>query len=102
VSGIRDLLGLSKRAAVGLHIDGLELTRIEEHLLSRLIFAAGTPVAREDLVEEAWGWRATAHGPLHQSISRLRRKLEELGWSIRNVRGVGYQLEQPARTRGRE
>ena len=79
----------------------LELTRREWVLLSRLVTQADQVVSREDVLA-AWqgepgegqvGGGALASNALEVYIHRLRRKLEDSGLSIRNVRGLGYLLE---------
>ena len=44
-------------------------------------------------------WQSNDGEPLQSNalevyVHRLRRKLTESGWSIRNIRGLGYMLEQ--------
>jgi DNA-binding response OmpR family regulator len=79
----------------------LELTRREWVLLSRLVTQADQVVSREDVLA-AWQGEpgegqvaggALASNALEVYIHRLRRKLEDSGLSIRNVRGLGYLLE---------
>jgi DNA-binding response OmpR family regulator len=98
VSGIRDLI---RRCDVpSLVAAGLELTRLEEHILTTLICAHGTVVPADYLLEEGWGRGFGGRGPLQQSIAGLRRKVEPLGWQICNVRGRGYRLERKPRQSG--
>ncbi len=77
----------------------IPLTRRELDLLARLLRARGVVVAREDLLEDVWG-RDTpeAAASLEVIVSRLRRKLPGAGGSslVRNVRGVGYALDEDA------
>jgi DNA-binding response OmpR family regulator len=97
-SGIRDLL--RRCDAPGLAARSLDLTRLEEHILDPLARAHGAVVPADCLLEEGWGRGSAAPGPLHQLIAGLRRKIEPLGWHIRNVRGRGYRLEQQPRESG--
>lgn len=78
----------------------LPLTRRELDLLARLARARGVVVAREVLLEELWGHDTPeAAASLEVIVSRLRRKLAtgEGGSLVRNVRGVGYALDEAGR-----
>jgi DNA-binding response OmpR family regulator len=79
----------------------LELTQREWVLLSLLVTQAGQVVSREAVLA-AWQTESGEAGPaatglasnaLEVYIHRLRRKLEDSGLNIRNVRGLGYLLE---------
>lgn len=78
----------------------IDLTQREWALLSLLVSHAGQVVSREDVLSV---WQ-TEHGEgsgvpsnaLEVYIHRLRRKLEDSGLGIRNVRGLGYMLETKA------
>jgi len=78
----------------------IELTQREWALLSLLVSHAGQVVSREDVLSV---WQ-TVHGEgngvpsnaLEVYIHRLRRKLDDSGLNIRNVRGLGYMLESKA------
>jgi DNA-binding response OmpR family regulator len=98
VSGIRDLL--RRCDALGLAAAGLELTRLEEHILTTLACARGAVVAADCLVEEGWGRGSATAGALRQSIVGLRKKVKPQGWQIRNVHGRGYRLERRPRASG--
>jgi DNA-binding response OmpR family regulator len=90
VSGIRDLLrGTGVDAPA---IDRAGLTRLEEHIFSKLVCAKGATVWTDSLFEEAWGRISVSPGSLYRAISSLRGKLEPCGWRICSVRGVGYRL----------
>jgi len=72
-----------------------ELTQREWELLGLLIAHAGNVVSREAVVA---AWQSNDGEPLQSNalevyVHRLRRKLTDSGWSIRNVRGLGYMLE---------
>jgi DNA-binding response OmpR family regulator len=75
----------------------IPLTRRELDLLVRLVKARGVVVPRETLLEDVWG-RDTpeAAASLEVIVSRLRRKLPRGagGSLVRNVRGVGYALDE--------
>ena len=80
--------------------EALELTQREWALLSLLVTHAGQVVSREDVLET---WQSdpsdgtgTGSNALEVYIHRLRRKLDDSGLNIRNVRGLGYMLETRA------
>ncbi|OIP16873.1 MAG: DNA-binding response regulator [Comamonadaceae bacterium CG_4_9_14_3_um_filter_60_33] len=80
--------------------EALELTQREWALLSLLVTYAGRVVSREDVLET---WQSEPGEPgaltsnaLEVYIHRLRRKLVDSGLNIRNVRGLGYMLENHA------
>lgn len=72
------------------------LTPTEFRLLGRLLANTGEVVRRRDLVRAGWPEGARVHdNTLDAYISRLRRKLRELGVTaaIATAHGVGYSLE---------
>jgi two-component system response regulator MprA len=72
------------------------LTPTEFRLLGRLLAATGEVVRRRDLVRAGWPEGAIVHdNTLDAYISRLRRKLRELGAAatITTAHRVGYSLE---------
>lgn len=80
--------------------DAMDLTHREWTLLSLLVSNLGQVVGREDVfavwqsapAENAAG----GSNALEVYVHRLRRKLQDSGFSIRNVRGLGYMLELAA------
>jgi two-component system, OmpR family, response regulator len=73
-----------------------DLTQREWELLGLLIANAGQVVSREAVLA---AWQSEDGEPLQSNalevyVHRLRRKLAESGWLIRNIRGLGYMLEQ--------
>jgi len=73
----------------------VELSPIEYKLLARLIVEPRAVVRRRQLREAAWpAGGIVSDNTLDQYLSKLRRKLAELGapQSIRAARGVGYQV----------
>lgn len=75
----------------------LELTQREWALLSLLVSNLGQVVGREDVLA-VWQTQpadgsGTASNALEVYVHRLRRKLQDSGLNIRNVRGLGYMLE---------
>lgn len=78
--------------------DEMELTQREWALLSLLVANAGQVVSREDVLNAWQGEPGDASGgvasnALEVYVHRLRRKLDDSGLGIRNVRGLGYLLE---------
>lgn len=72
-----------------------ELSPIEYRLLARLIAEPEAVVRRQQLREAAWPVGAiVSDNTLDQYLSRLRRKLIEVGSTqvIRSARGIGYQV----------
>lgn len=90
-------------AARRMSIDGrdLPLTTIEYEILSRLTQAAGSVIARQQLVLEVFERQFDPEDrSLDVHIHRLRRKLGPYGWLLVTVRGSGHMLRafasQPA------
>lgn len=72
-----------------------ELSPIEFKLLARLVSEPGAIVRRQQLRESAWPNGAiVSDNTLDQYLSKLRRKLVEIGAEqmIRSARGIGYQV----------
>ena len=78
----------------------IELTQREWALLSLLVSHAGQVVSREDVLSVWQTVPGEGNGvpsnALEVYIHRLRRKLDDSGLNIRNVRGLGYMLESKA------
>jgi DNA-binding response OmpR family regulator len=77
--------------------DSIDLTHREWSLLSLLVSNLGQVVGREDVLA-VWQSEPVESGAggsnaLEVYVHRLRRKLQDSGLSIRNVRGLGYMLE---------
>jgi two-component system, OmpR family, response regulator len=75
----------------------LDLTQREWALLTLLVNNLGQVVGREEVIA-AWQTQpsegaASGSNALEVYVHRLRRKLQDSGLSIRNVRGLGYMLE---------
>ena len=71
------------------------LTRNEARILQRLMTGAGDIVSRPALMDALWQSDAFVDdNTLTVNVTRLRRKLEELGLPdcLRTRRGQGYQL----------
>jgi DNA-binding response OmpR family regulator len=77
--------------------EALDLTQREWALLSLLVNNQGQVVGREDVLA-VWQTQptdgtASGSNALEVYVHRLRRKLQDSGLTIRNVRGLGYMLE---------
>ena len=73
----------------------LQLSQREFALLTMLIEQPGAVITREQIEEGLYGWgEEVASNAIEVHLHNLRRKLGS-DW-IRNVRGVGYKLVQPA------
>jgi two-component system response regulator MtrA len=73
--------------------EGLELTRVEMDLLAALAKRAGSAVTRRALVEAALDPdKQGGERTLDVHVSRLRKKLGEVGPEIATVWGIGYKL----------
>ncbi|OYQ41678.1 DNA-binding response regulator [Rhodoferax sp. TH121] len=75
----------------------MDLTQREWSLLSLLVNNMGQVVGREDVLA-VWQTQpqdgaAVGSNALEVYVHRLRRKLNDSGLNIRNVRGLGYMLE---------
>lgn len=78
----------------------LELTAREWGLLEYLVMRAGQVVSKDRLMQALWSWdKDVSPNALEVHMSRLRAKLADAGIEIRTIRGFGYLIEDPARTR---
>jgi two-component system response regulator MprA len=70
------------------------LTPIEFRLLARLLAAPSAIVRRRQLMDSAWAGTGVTDNVLDQYMTKLRRRLVEVGapHEIRVTRGVGYEL----------
>jgi len=78
----------------------MDLTQREWSLLSLLVSNMGQVVGREDVLA-VWQTQpldgtTSGSNALEVYVHRLRRKLQDSGLNIRNVRGLGYMLEVDA------
>lgn len=69
------------------------LPPIEARLAAALLERVGAVVGREVLLRAGWPQGAPNRNVLDVHILRLRRRLEDVGLSIRTVRSRGYLLE---------
>ena len=70
-----------------------ELTHHEWELLGLLVEQTGRVVTHDAVLAAC---QDTAFEALEGYMLRLRRKLADSGWAIRNIRGLGYMLEHAA------
>jgi DNA-binding response OmpR family regulator len=81
--------------------EAMELTHREWSLLTLLVKQLGQVVGREEVLA-VWqsqapeGGAGSGSNALEVYVHRLRRKLQDSGLNIRNVRGLGYMLELQA------
>jgi two-component system response regulator TctD len=75
----------------------LELPPRELAVLRKLVERGGRVVSKEVLFETLYGWDDEARPQaIEVYVSRLRKRLEPAGLSIRSLRGLGYRLEVTA------
>lgn len=70
------------------------LPPIEARLAAALLDRLGSVVARDALVRAGWPQGTPNRNVLDVHILRLRRRLEDVGLTIRTVRSRGYLLER--------
>lgn len=71
-----------------------ELPLREREVLESLMIAAPSLVKKDSLIQSVAGWQAdVSSNAIEVYISRLRPKIEPLGFIIRSIRGIGYRLE---------
>ena len=76
----------------------LELTRREAGVLECLMRRPGRIVTKEAILAAAFPSDSeVATNALEVQVSRLRRKLEAIGVTVRALRGLGYRLEEAGR-----
>jgi two-component system OmpR family response regulator len=73
----------------------IELTRREADVLECLMRRPGRIVAKEAILAAAFPSDSeAAPNAVEVQVSRLRRKLEAIGITVRALRGLGYRLEE--------
>lgn len=83
-------------------LDGrpLDLTQREFNLLAVLVRRCGQVVSKDYLFEQMYDWDSQAGlSAIEVFVSRVRKKIEPVGMTIRVVRGLGYLLELPEHAR---
>lgn len=77
----------------------VKLQGIRKLLFDALLRANGRPLTRNQLIEAGWGHKPDADAPTDESnalavhVHHLARKITGCSGHIKNVWGVGYQLE---------
>ncbi|WP_107765362.1 response regulator transcription factor [Nocardioides terrigena] len=91
-----DLVVDRRRREVLLRGETCPLTAREFDLLSFLVARPGEAFAREDLLQQVWGWSFGDHSTVTVHVRRLREKVESEPTTPRRlvtVWGVGYRWE---------
>lgn len=84
-------------AALSFGKERLELSRNEFRILQTLMEHPGSPVSRDTLIEKLWETESFIDdNTLTVNMTRLRKKLEEIGLSgwIKTRKGLGYLIER--------
>jgi DNA-binding response OmpR family regulator len=72
---------------------GVDLTPIEYRILVALGQSLNTVISREDLYERLWGEDIhVSQRNIDAHVSKLRRKIQDIGFVIHSKRGEGYAL----------
>ncbi len=80
---------------VRVHSRKIDLTSTEFRILQLLISKKGWVFSREKILDYLWGQeKAVVDRTIDVHIKHLREKLGEAAALIKNVRGVGYKLEE--------
>jgi two-component system, OmpR family, alkaline phosphatase synthesis response regulator PhoP len=91
-SGPIELDTVKKRLLI--HDEKTELTKKEYEILKLLLENQTRIFSREDLLSEVWGENViVTDRTVDVNITRLRAKLGEFGYCIRNKTGYGYYFE---------
>lgn len=96
---VDSLVLLPRRTAVQGSGGVVALTAAEWSLLLTLVEHRDEVLERADMATQAWGPQfAARHNEVEVYVSRLRRKLREVGATVRieTVRGRGYRLSSPS------
>ncbi|MCM8816503.1 MAG: response regulator transcription factor [Candidatus Omnitrophica bacterium] len=73
----------------------VQLTNTEFNILKVLLSKKGYVFSREKILDMLWhGEKAVVDRTVDVHIKKLREKLGEASWLIKNIRGVGYKIEE--------
>lgn len=73
----------------------IELTSTEFRILNLFISNRGKVFSRYDILDHLWGdEKIVLDRTIDVHIKNLREKLDKAGSFIKNIRGIGYKLEQ--------
>ncbi|MCK9582092.1 MAG: response regulator transcription factor [Endomicrobiales bacterium] len=77
-------------------VDGrqVELTTTEFKLLELFASKIGFVFSRENILDHLWGEKAVLDRTVDVHIKNLREKLGKAGKFIKNIRSIGYKLEE--------
>jgi len=77
--------------------EAMDLPARELALLELLVLRAGRVVGKEAIVQSLTNLdESLSDNAIEQYVSRLRRRLQPHGLTLRTARGLGYMLERPA------
>ena len=76
--------------------EAVPLSPVEARVVDALMKRFGAVVSRRDLTEAVWPDEAPLRNALDVHISRVRRRVSEVGLHIRTVRGRGYLMDAPS------
>ena len=77
----------------------IRLTALEFRLLATMLSRAGRVQTRDTLLSDVWGMHAgLTTRTVDTHVTRLRKKLGEVGSYIETLRGVGYRFRDVAET----
>ncbi|MFC2166163.1 response regulator [Acidobacteriota bacterium] len=75
--------------------ENVELTSTEFRILQLLASKTGWVFSRDQILDHLWGQqKAVVDRTIDVHVRHLREKLGEAAYIIKNVRGVGYKLEE--------
>ena len=87
---------LSNEGVLRFQGDAVPLSPVEARVVDTLMRRVGAVVSRRDLTESVWPEEAPPRNALDVHISRVRRRVAEVGLQIRTVRGRGYLMDAPS------
>ncbi|MEO0493287.1 MAG: winged helix-turn-helix domain-containing protein [Actinomycetota bacterium] len=87
---------LSNEGVLRFQGEAVPLSPVEARVVDALMKRFGAVVSRRDLTESVWPEEAPPRNALDVHISRVRRRVAEVGLQIRTVRGRGYLLDAPS------
>ena len=87
---------LSSEGVLRFQGEAVPLSPVEARVVEALMKRFGAVVSRRDLTEAVWPDEAPLRNALDVHISRVRRRVAEVGLHIRTVRGRGYLMDAPS------
>jgi len=84
---------LSNEGVMSFEGRSVPLSPVEAQVVASLMTKFEAVVSRRELTEAVWPKEAPPRNALDVHISRVRRRVAEVGLQIRTVRGRGYMLE---------